>query len=93
MPLLLDEPTANLDPHTELQIINTLRQLKQKRNVNLVIATHKKSVLDLVERTVVLENGKIVSDGPPQSVIAKPSGKPVAKQAITVSNRKKTASA
>jgi len=91
--LLLDEPTANLDPHTEVQIINTLRQLKRKRNVNLIIATHKKSVLDLVERAIVLENGKIVSDGTPQSVIGKSTGKPLAKPAITVSNRKKTANA
>jgi len=91
--LLLDEPTANLDPHTELQIINTLRQLKRKRKVNLVIATHKKSVLDLVDRAIVLEHGKVVSDGTPQSVIGKSVGKPTAKPAITVSNRRKTASA
>lgn len=67
--LLLDEPTANLDPQTEQQVIKTLLSLKEKGGISLVIATHKASVLALVDRAIVLENGKVAADGPPASVL------------------------
>lgn len=67
--LLLDEPTANLDPQTEKAVIQTLRELRLKQNIALIIATHKPSVIDLADRAIVMENGKIVADGPPASVL------------------------
>lgn len=89
--LLLDEPTANLDPQTEQTIIKTLRDLKQNNNVQLIIATHKAGVLDLVDRAVVLENGHVVADGPPASVLGRPAA--VRKNEIKVSNSRSAASA
>lgn len=93
--LLLDEPTANLDPATELHVINTLRKLKQERKINLIIATHKKGVLDLVDRAIVIEHGKVVSDGTPQSVIGNQATakKRSVKPQIKVSNSRNTAKA
>jgi len=67
--LLLDEPTSNLDPQTEQTVINTLRELKQQGKVQLIIATHKRGVLQLVERAVVMEKGQVIADGPPDQVL------------------------
>jgi ATP-binding cassette subfamily C protein LapB len=60
--LLLDEPTANLDPQTEQAFLETLKSYSADRT--LVVATHKNSVLELVDRVIVLEQGQVVSDEP-----------------------------
>ena len=65
--LLLDEPTANLDPQTELAFVNTLKTHCENRT--LIVATHKASVLELVDRAIILDQGKIVSDGPVEQVL------------------------
>ena len=89
--LLLDEPTANLDPQTEQTVINTLLKLKAT-GVNLIVATHKKGVMQLADRAIVMEKGQIVSDGPPAKVLgAEPATK--AKREIRVSNSRSPASA
>lgn len=75
--LLLDEPTANLDPQTEKTVINTLLELKQSGRVNLIVATHKKGVLQLADRVIVMDKGQVVTDGLPAAV----SGTPKAKRA------------
>lgn len=66
--LLLDEPTASLDEATELAIIRQLRGWLGGRT--LVVATHRYAVLALVDRLVVVENGRIVRDGPKDEVLA-----------------------
>ena len=65
--LLLDEPTANLDPQTERMFINTLKS--HSKNKTLVVATHKTSVLELVDRVIVLDQGKVVSDEPVTKIL------------------------
>ena len=84
--LLLDEPTSNLDPQTEKTVINTLHQLKLGGQVSLVIATHKKGVLQLADRAIVMEKGQIVADGPPASVPGIEQAK-LSKPEIRVSKR------
>lgn len=65
--VLLDEPTAALDDVTEKQLINHLHTwLGQK---TLVIATHRRAVLELVDRIIVLQDGKIVMDGSKQQIL------------------------
>ncbi len=66
--LLLDEPTSNLDPNTEQKVISTLKALKQQGTVRLIVATHKKGVLQLVDRAIVMDSGKVVADCPPGEV-------------------------
>lgn len=66
--LLLDEPTASLDEATELAIIRQLRGWLGGRT--LVVATHRYAVLALVDRLMVVENGRIVRDGPKDEVLA-----------------------
>lgn len=65
--LLLDEPTAAIDDVTEKQFIDHLKQ--QLDHKTLVIATHRRAVLELVDRIIVMNDGKIVMDGPRDQIL------------------------
>jgi ATP-binding cassette subfamily C protein LapB len=67
--LLLDEPTANLDPQTEQAFIKTLKSYSADRT--LIVSTHKTSVLELVDRVIVLEQGQVASDDPVERVLGR----------------------
>ena len=60
--VLLDEPTASLDDHTEREFIQRLGLWLGNRT--LIVATHRVPVLELVERVVVLKEGQLVMDAP-----------------------------
>ncbi len=64
---LFDEPTNAMDAKTEQIMINRLKQGTQKSTILLV--THKMSLLQLVDRLMVVDNGKIIADGPKQTVL------------------------
>lgn len=66
--LLLDEPSSDLDSLSERQLITNLEPFCAGRTI--VIASHRPAMLDLVERLVVLENGRIFADGPKAKVLA-----------------------
>lgn len=73
--LLLDEPTAAIDDVSEKQLIENLKGwLGQK---TLVIATHRRAVLELVDRIIVVHDGKIVMDGPKDQVLNNSNAKAV----------------
>ena len=65
--LLLDEPTSALDNTSEEIIRGRLQQLA--KNKTLLLVTHRASLLSLVDRLIVLDNGHIVADGPKEAVI------------------------
>ncbi|SPO55451.1 ABC transporter ATP-binding protein [Pseudomonas sp. JV551A1] len=65
--LLLDEPTAAFDQNSEKQVIDYLQKWLGRRT--LILTTHKKSVLALVDRAVVLRNGQVIMDGPLNQVV------------------------
>lgn len=65
--LLLDEPTASMDHSSEEDIKKRLMQYVQGKTVLLV--SHRTSLLDLVERIIVMDGGCIVADGPKEQVI------------------------
>ena len=69
--LLLDEPTAWLDEASERRFIDGMEAWLASRT--LVVATHRPAVLKWVDRVVVLENGRIVRDGPKDEVLVKPA--------------------
>ncbi|AZE57467.1 Type I secretion system ATPase, LssB family LapB [Pseudomonas synxantha] len=74
--VLLDEPTASLDEATERQLIQNLDRWAAHRT--LIIATHRMSVLSLVNRIIVVDNGRIIVDDSKDNAIArlsKPKGK------------------
>jgi ATP-binding cassette, subfamily C, bacterial LapB len=62
--VLLDEPTASLDQETEKKVIAALGRWGQGRT--LIISTHKRALLGLVSRALVIKNGRLVMDSPAQ---------------------------
>ncbi|MBX3580457.1 MAG: type I secretion system permease/ATPase [Rhizobiaceae bacterium] len=67
--LFLDEPTSAMDNLTEAAFIRGFRAWL-KPDTTLVLATHRVSMLELVDRLIVLENGRVVADGPKDRVLA-----------------------
>ncbi len=65
--MVLDEPTSNMDNRSELQIKNELARLGSE--TTLLLITHKTSMLDVVNRVIVMEQGQIVADGPKEQVL------------------------
>ena len=60
--LIFDEPTSSMDARTEKTFIDSFRQ--QKLESTLILITHRTSLLSLVDRVIVIDNGKIVGAGP-----------------------------
>ena len=82
--LLMDEPTSSMDAQSEVAF---LRQLNSAcGDCTLVMVTHRPAVLELVSRVVVVDNGRVVLDGPKAAVLAALAGqRPAAPPAATAS--------
>ena len=65
--LILDEPTSNMDDATERMIQRRLNEILP--NKTLIVITHRPSMLQIVNRILVMDNGRIVMDGPRDEVI------------------------
>lgn len=65
--LLLDEPTSAMDFSSEQQFKERLKQTAAHKTV--IIVTHRNSLLDLATRVIVVDDGKVVADGPRDQVI------------------------
>jgi branched-chain amino acid transport system ATP-binding protein len=67
--LLLDEPLAGLSDFEIVEVVDVLKRIKGQ--MNLIIIEHKLSkILDLVDRFVVLNEGKIICEGDPAQVLS-----------------------
>lgn len=71
--LILDEPTNSFDNTTESIVKNNLHQYSREKT--LILVTHKAPLLDLVERIIVMDDGRIIMDGPKQQVLEALKGK------------------
>ena len=60
--VLADEPTANLDSSSAIQLIELFRRLNQERGITFVIATHDTRVMAYCPRLIRMEDGRIISD-------------------------------
>jgi len=65
--LLLDEPTSSMDYSSEDDIKRRLIDFAKDKTV--VLISHRTSLLDMVDRIIVMDGGKIVADGPKEQVI------------------------
>jgi len=66
--VILDEPTTGLDVGLEKTLIKHVKHILEDKT--LVVITHRFAALELVDRVIVLNNGKIVADGPKDKVLA-----------------------
>lgn len=65
--LILDEPTANMDNRSESLVKHELANLSAETTMLLI--THRTSMLDIVDRIIVIEQGMVVADGPREQVL------------------------
>lgn len=69
--LILDEPTAGLDPKGRYEILTQIRKLKEENNVTVILVSHSmEDVAEYVDRIVVMDHGKIRYDDKPRKVFA-----------------------
>ena len=66
--LLMDEPSNSMDNSTEEQLKQRLTEVVKDKT--LILVTHRASLLSFVNRLIVLDNGKLIADGPKEDVLA-----------------------
>jgi len=71
--LILDEPTTGLDIGLEQALVSKMKEIVVDKT--LIVITHRFTALNLVDRVIVLNEGKIVADGPKDKILAALQGK------------------
>ena len=66
--IVLDEPTAMLDPRGRAEVLKTLRQLNQEHGITIALITHYMDEAAQCDRVVVVDRGKLLLDGTPREV-------------------------
>ena len=70
--LILDEPTAGLDPASKHDMLEVIKRLRQERNLIVVFVSHNmKDIAELSDRIIVMNGGKLVMNGSPKEVFAR----------------------
>ena len=72
--IVLDEPTAMLDPIGRADVLRTIKQLNREKGVTVVIITHHMDEAAQADRLVVMAKGKVVADAPPKEVFQNVEG-------------------
>ena len=67
--LVLDEPTAMLDPDSRKEVINIVKELNRKEGMTIILITHHTDVVD-ADRIVLMKDGKIIGDDIPKKIFA-----------------------
>lgn len=68
--IILDEPTAMLDPKGRREVIDTVLKLNQEKKITVVLITHHMDEAAKAQRVVVLHKGKVAADGSPKEVFS-----------------------
>ena len=69
--LVLDEPTAMLDPQGRREVLETVRRLNRERGMTVVLITHYMEEAAQADRVVVLDDGRVLVDGAPKEVFSR----------------------
>lgn len=67
--LLLDEPLANLDIKYQIELLRLLRELKDKKNISIIMALHDINMALQFEKVMLIKNGKILGIGNPEDML------------------------
>ena len=68
--IVLDEPTAMLDPRGRREVVETIGRLNQEKGITVVLITHHMDEAAKADRVVVLHKGKVAADGTPEEVFS-----------------------
>ena len=66
--IILDEPTAMLDPNGRKEVLEAVRELNRKEKVTVILITHHMDEAELADRVVVLNHGQVYLDGAPKEI-------------------------
>ena len=68
--ILLDEPTAMLDPNGRKEVLRTLHELNEKEHVTILLITHYMDEVINADKVIVMDDGKVVMQGTPREVFS-----------------------
>ena len=68
--IVLDEPTAMLDPKGRAEIISTIKKLNRENGITVVLITHFMEEAEDADRVIVMDSGKIVADSTPKNIFS-----------------------
>lgn len=68
--IVMDEPTAMLDPVGRREVMKTIRSLNKEHKITIVLITHYMDEAALADRIIVMDSGKIVKEGVPKDVFS-----------------------
>ena len=66
--IVLDEPTAMLDPKGRAEIISTVEKLNKEKGITVILITHFMEEAENADRVIVMNKGSIIADAPPKTV-------------------------
>ena len=69
--IVLDEPTAMLDPNGRKDVISTVRELNRAEGITVLLITHYMEEVIDADRVIVMDGGKIVMDGTPKEIFSR----------------------
>ena len=69
--IVLDEPTAMLDPNGRKEVLRTVHELRKRKNVTVILITHYMEEVVDADYVYVMEKGKIVMDGTPRDIFSR----------------------
>ena len=69
--IVLDEPTAMLDPDGRKEVISTIHWLNQHENITVLLITHHMDEVINADKVFVMEHGKIVMQGTPRKIFTR----------------------
>ena len=68
--IVLDEPTAMLDPKGRREVLETVKRLNREKGITVVLITHHMDEAAQADRVVVMHKGSVAADGTPQQVFS-----------------------
>ena len=69
--IVLDEPTAMLDPNGRKEVIRTIRELNKKEKVTVILITHYMEEVVHADKVIVMDSGKVVMEGTPRDIFSR----------------------